>query len=83
MQIVRCLLRGAKILLLDEPTSALDSHNENSFLSALESVVKLQDLTVIIITHRIHLNRIADKIVCLGRNNDVEFVLYYNIIGYT
>lgn len=37
---MRCLLRGAKILLLDEPTSALDSKNEARFINILRDTFK-------------------------------------------
>lgn len=75
---MRCLLRGAKILLLDEPTSALDSKNERKFMKILEETLKSQkDLTVLIVTHRLHLNNVADKILYIGKNNNIEYVHYF------
>lgn len=68
------MLRGAKILLLDEPTSALDSQNERKFVELLEDVIKIQgNLTVLIISHRLHISNITDKVLYLGNNNTVEF----------
>ncbi|CAD8133106.1 unnamed protein product [Paramecium pentaurelia] len=80
LQIVRCLLRGAKILLLDEPTSALDQNNEQFFIETLEQVLKIQDLTVLIITHRLHLTKVADKILYLGKNCQFEYGTHDQLI---
>ena len=68
------MLRGAKILLLDEPTSALDSKNEQKFVNLLEDIIKVQaNLTVLIISHRLHIANITDKVLYLGNHNVVEF----------
>ena len=47
--IARALLSDAPILLLDEATSALDEQTEAKLLG---NISKMQDKTVIIVTHR-------------------------------
>lgn len=48
--IARALLRGSQVLMLDEATAALD--NETSF-NIVNSILEMDDMTEIIITHRL------------------------------
>ena len=57
--IARALLKNASILILDESTSALDAESE---ISVLESIKKLTDKTIILITHRPSALNICDNV---------------------
>ncbi len=57
--IARALLADPRVLVLDEPTSALDERNERIIAETL--VRTAQSRTVIVITHRASLARIADQ----------------------
>ena len=66
------MLKGAKILLLDEVTSALDTHNENIAIELINKTRKKYNITVIMITHRMHLNNYADKIIMIQADGNLE-----------
>lgn len=57
--IARALLSGRSILLLDEPTSHVDAESEERIIDAIEGLKG--DLTILIVTHRTSLLRIADS----------------------
>jgi ATP-binding cassette subfamily B protein len=61
--LARALLADPKVLVLDEPTSALDEDNERAIAEML--VRAAAGRTVILITHRASLARIADQTVFL------------------
>jgi ATP-binding cassette subfamily B protein len=63
--LARALLANPKVLVLDEPTSALDEANEVAIAETLSSA--LAGRTVILITHRATLARIAHQTVTLGQ----------------
>jgi ATP-binding cassette subfamily B protein len=63
--LARALLANPKVLVLDEPTSALDEANEFAIAEMLSSA--LAGRTVILITHRASLARIAHQTVTLGQ----------------
>ena len=59
--IARALYKGAKVLLLDEATSALDGSTE---IEVMKSITELdENLTVIIIAHRISTLSSCDSII--------------------
>ena len=60
LAIARALLKGAPILLLDEATSALDEETEAKVLANLR---RLNDRTVVIVTHRKAALDICNRIV--------------------
>jgi ABC-type bacteriocin/lantibiotic exporter with double-glycine peptidase domain len=51
--IARALYKQAQILVLDEITSALDKDNEMEILDTIYRIARNEELTVIIITHRL------------------------------
>jgi ATP-binding cassette subfamily C protein len=59
--IARALLREPGLLVLDEPTSALDSDTQQRLMDALSSLD--HKMSVVFITHRPELLRLADKII--------------------
>lgn len=62
--LARALLRSPSILILDEPTSALDGETEQLIAGRLRGA--LPDATIIIITHKPAMARMADMVVTLA-----------------
>ena len=67
--IARALYKGASVLFLDEATSALDNQTEREVIKSLESVN--DNLTLIMIAHRISTLHHCNKIVKLDKGNIV------------
>ena len=61
--LARALLRKPSVLILDEPTSALDAETEQLIARSLRE--SFAGRTVVIITHRLALAAIADRVVVL------------------
>jgi ATP-binding cassette, subfamily B, bacterial len=61
--LARALLRDPRILILDEPTSALDPASEAAVTAELTNV--LRGRTSILITHRMSLAELADRVVVI------------------
>ena len=62
--LARALLDEPKLLVLDEPNANLDQEGELALLSALETM-KQKGTTIVTVSHRQGLLRLADKIVVL------------------
>ncbi len=60
--IARALMRKPKILIMDEATSALDFKNEREII---DDLIKIHDLTIIFVTHRISSLEKFDKVYSL------------------
>lgn len=58
--------KGIKILLLDEATSAIDSQNEKNVMQLIQQEQQKRGLTVLMTTHRLHLNSYCDEVVVMG-----------------
>ncbi len=63
LSLARAILREPHVLILDEATSALDSENERRIQSAIDGLH--EQITIIVITHRLSTIRNADRIYVL------------------
>jgi len=63
--LARALLRRPSVLILDEPTAALDMANERHIAHSLREA--LPEATIIVITHKPALARLADMVVTIER----------------
>lgn len=76
--LARALYRQPKVLILDEATSALDSITESSVIDSLRAYS--EDLTVIVIAHRLSTVRHADCIYLLEKGRIVAEGSYEKLI---
>ena len=71
--IARALASKPSVLLCDEATSALDPETTKSILSLLKTINKTLDLTIVLITHEMHVvKEIADRVAVLDHGQVVE-----------
>lgn len=70
LSLARALLRQPQILILDEATSALDSENERRIQLAIEALH--EQVTIVVITHRLSTIRNADVIHVIEGGTIVE-----------
>ncbi len=68
--LARAFLRDAPIVILDEPTANLDPETEEQIQQAIARL--LQDRTALIIAHRLHTIRTADRILVMQQGRIVE-----------
>ena len=63
--IARSLANDPHILLADEPTGNLDSRNSHQIMELLQSVHREKGMTMILVTHDMHVARAADRIITM------------------
>jgi len=76
--LARALYRQPKVLILDEATSALDSITESAVIDSLKA--HSEDLTVIVIAHRLSTVRHADCIYLLEKGRIIAEGNYEKLI---
>ncbi|MEC5424972.1 methionine ABC transporter ATP-binding protein [Virgibacillus sp. C22-A2] len=71
--IARALANNPKVLLCDEATSALDPETTNSILDLLVSINEKLGLTIILITHEMHvIRKICNQVAVMEEGKIVE-----------
>jgi ATP-binding cassette subfamily C protein len=70
LSLARALLRRPEVLILDEATSSLDSENERRIQAAIDRLH--EQVTIVIITHRLSTIRKADVIYVIEGGRIVE-----------
>ncbi|MFC7394331.1 methionine ABC transporter ATP-binding protein [Scopulibacillus cellulosilyticus] len=71
--IARALANNPKVLLCDEATSALDPKTTNAILDLLVDINKKLGLTIVMITHEMHVvKKICHKVAVLDKGQIVE-----------
>ncbi|MDD5369936.1 MAG: ABC transporter ATP-binding protein [Anaerolineaceae bacterium] len=63
--IARALINAPRIILADEPTGNLDSKSGEEVVSLLESLVREQGLTLVLVTHNAEIAGQADRVIHL------------------
>lgn len=64
ISLARALAGSPKMVILDEPTSGMDSQSEGELIQRLHE--ELVERTLIVITHRMSLLRLVDRVVIIG-----------------
>ena len=77
--IARALYKKANVLIFDEATSALDNETEWEVMKAIEEIG--EEITVLIIAHRLTTLKGCDKIVKLGKKHTVHVGSYQEMIN--
>lgn len=77
--LARALYRYSDVLILDEATSALDDETELAVMDAIEQFD--EDLTVIIIAHRLSTLKSCDMIVKFDTNFETKIISYSEVMG--
>ncbi len=63
VEILKALYRGADILILDEPTAVLTPQETQELFAVLRRIVQEQNMTVILITHKLYeVMAISDRV---------------------
>ncbi|MBN8209929.1 methionine ABC transporter ATP-binding protein [Bacillus sp. NTK071] len=71
--IARALANNPKVLLCDEATSALDPKTTDSILELLTQINKKLGLTIVLITHEMHvIRKICHRVAVMENGNVVE-----------
>lgn len=71
--IARALANNPKVLLCDEATSALDPETTNDILDLLVDINEKLGLTIVMITHEMHvIRKVCDKVAVMEAGNVVE-----------
>jgi len=65
--LARAILNDPQMLLLDEPTASLDARAEKLFIESMKKTV--QQRTLLLITHKMHLLQLVDRIIVLDNGH--------------
>lgn len=77
--IARALYKKADVIIFDEATSALDSETEQAVMQAIEGLS--EELTILIIAHRLSTLRSCTQIVELGGGGILRIGSYQNLVA--
>lgn len=77
--IARALYKQADVIIFDEATSALDNETEQAVMQAIESLS--EDLTILIIAHRLTTLKNCTQIVELGDSGIKQIGTYATLVG--
>jgi len=77
--IARALYKQANVLIFDEATSALDIETEQAVMDAIEGLD--QELTILIIAHRLTTLKGCDMVVKLDENHTIRIGDYEDVIS--
>lgn len=80
LAIARGLFRDSKLIIMDEPTSALDPLIETEILTKFIELAK--NKTAVIISHRVGLCRLVDKIVVMKEGRIAETGSHSELLAY-
>jgi len=80
--IARALARKPSVLLLDEATSALDAESERNVQAALDDLIAKNNLTVLVVAHRLSTIRNAHAICCMADGRIVETGTHDELIAH-
>ncbi len=73
VEIAKALSKNARLLILDEPTSSLNETDSQALLDLLLKLKKEQNLTSIIISHKLNeVSYVADKITVIRDGSTIE-----------
>ena len=73
MGIARALSNKPEVLLCDEATSALDPETTDEVLDLLVNITKEMNLTIVLITHEMHvIRKICDRAAVMENGKVVE-----------
>lgn len=76
--LARALVRTPPIMLLDEPTSALDGPSQAVVQQAIDG---LDDITMIVVAHRLSTLRSMDRIVVMDKGQVIEDGPYAQLVA--
>lgn len=76
--IARALYKQANVLIFDEATSALDNETEQAVMDAIEGLG--QDLTILIIAHRLTTLKGCHQVVQINKNGDLKIGSYQEFV---
>lgn len=80
--IARALATNPKILLCDEATSALDPKTTDAILSLLKKINQTLHITIVIITHEMHvIQKICNKVAVMDYGEVVEVGSVLKVFG--
>ena len=77
--LARAFYKQSDVLILDEATSALDNETELAVMDAIERIN--EEITIIIIAHRLSTLKSCDKIVKFGKDYAIQILSYEEVIS--
>jgi len=77
--IARALYKNAQVIVFDEATSALDNETELAVMEGIENLA--DDLTILIVAHRVTTLKRCDKIFRMDKGEVIEEGLYEEMVS--